>query len=279
MQKRLHDIEVHPVADLFPMMGDDELRELAADIKEHGLVHPIYLNGGGQLLDGRNRLRACEIADIKPVFETVDPPDVLAFVVSLNVKRRNLSAGAKAIAAAEAWDRATFPKNLGKQGKAGALAALFGINHTYVQQARALLQDDPPAAEAVKAGGVLKDAYEKLQRRKGDLLNHEIKLRDLNATRPDLTARVDAGTLDLDEAIRIAASEAAERKQQRADATANLIDGVRGLDRPPEQAAEMAEVYDFALAESMRELIDARRLRNVAAYALALAEALEGGDQ
>lgn len=35
---------VHPVADLFPMLGADELAELAEDIKQRGLLHPVVLD-------------------------------------------------------------------------------------------------------------------------------------------------------------------------------------------------------------------------------------------
>ncbi len=50
--------DVHPVAELFPMLGADDLAELAADIAERGLLHPIVLDADGRLLDGRNRLAA-----------------------------------------------------------------------------------------------------------------------------------------------------------------------------------------------------------------------------
>ena len=30
---------VHPAADVFPMMSDEEIDDLAADIKKHGLSH------------------------------------------------------------------------------------------------------------------------------------------------------------------------------------------------------------------------------------------------
>jgi hypothetical protein len=32
---------VHPAADVFPMMSDEEINDLAADIKKHGLARPI----------------------------------------------------------------------------------------------------------------------------------------------------------------------------------------------------------------------------------------------
>jgi hypothetical protein len=43
--------------------------------------------------------------------------DPLALVVSLNVKRRNVSAGHKAIAAAEAWELVGVPTGAAARGK------------------------------------------------------------------------------------------------------------------------------------------------------------------
>ena len=40
-------MKVHPLADMFPMMPEDELTELAEDIKNHGLIHPIILDDDG----------------------------------------------------------------------------------------------------------------------------------------------------------------------------------------------------------------------------------------
>jgi ParB-like chromosome segregation protein Spo0J len=58
----MSELAVHPVAALFPMLADDELDELVADIKARGLLQPIVLDAEGRVLDGRNRLAACEIA-------------------------------------------------------------------------------------------------------------------------------------------------------------------------------------------------------------------------
>jgi ParB-like chromosome segregation protein Spo0J len=42
---------VHPVADLFPMMTNEELDDLAADIKANGLIQPIVVDKDGFLID------------------------------------------------------------------------------------------------------------------------------------------------------------------------------------------------------------------------------------
>ena len=65
-------------------------------------AEPIIL-ADGQILDGRNRHRACELAGVEPEFVESDGADPLALVVSLNVKRRHMTASQRAISAAEAW--------------------------------------------------------------------------------------------------------------------------------------------------------------------------------
>lgn len=78
----------HPAAEAFPMMDDDRFNELRADIDTNRLLVPITLYGG-QILDGRNRQRACDELDIEPDYETYDG-DPWAYVWSLNGQRRDL---------------------------------------------------------------------------------------------------------------------------------------------------------------------------------------------
>jgi hypothetical protein len=57
----------HEIANAFPLMEGIEFDELVADIKAHGLRNPITLFED-QILEGRNRDRACRIAGIKPLY-------------------------------------------------------------------------------------------------------------------------------------------------------------------------------------------------------------------
>jgi hypothetical protein len=50
------ELPVFPAADVFPMMADDELDELASDIRENGLREPLVIaeiSGEVVLVDGR----------------------------------------------------------------------------------------------------------------------------------------------------------------------------------------------------------------------------------
>ncbi len=70
------------------MLADDELKDLAADIAERGLLQPLVKDKDGRLLDGRNRLAACGIAGVEPTFITYEGDDPAGYAVSVNVARR-----------------------------------------------------------------------------------------------------------------------------------------------------------------------------------------------
>jgi ParB-like chromosome segregation protein Spo0J len=88
-------MKIHPIADKFPMLGDADMVKLADDIRENGLRIPI-ITWRGAVVDGRNRLRACEKAGVTPDFEEGDfasEHEVKAFIISMNIRRRHLTAG------------------------------------------------------------------------------------------------------------------------------------------------------------------------------------------
>jgi site-specific DNA-methyltransferase (adenine-specific) len=95
---------VHPAAEIFPLLRGQPFDELVEDIREHGQRQTIVMFGA-QLLDGRNRWRACEALGVEPRVEQWDEQgSPVAFVISLNAKRRHLTSIQAATAAAKAAD-------------------------------------------------------------------------------------------------------------------------------------------------------------------------------
>ncbi len=74
------------------MAGSDDYQRLVSDIKENGLIEPIWLLDN-KILDGRNRYKACIDAGVTPEFKEYEGDDALSFVLSLNLSRRHLNSG------------------------------------------------------------------------------------------------------------------------------------------------------------------------------------------
>lgn len=92
--------EIHPAANLFPMMTEKEYQGLKADIAEHGQREDIT-EWCGKIIDGRNRLRACEELGIEPLIAELDEEhDPYAYVISHNLHRRHLTTSQRAKVAA-----------------------------------------------------------------------------------------------------------------------------------------------------------------------------------
>ena len=54
---------VHPAAAVFPIMSGREFDELVEDVRVNGLREPVVVSSD-QLIDGRNRVRACAAAGV-----------------------------------------------------------------------------------------------------------------------------------------------------------------------------------------------------------------------
>ena len=94
-------MKIHPAAELFPMIEGAEFSRLLADIEANGQQEPITVTTEGELLDGRNRLRACEQLKIEPQKRVYEGADPVGYVVSLNLHRRHLNESQRAMVAAK----------------------------------------------------------------------------------------------------------------------------------------------------------------------------------
>lgn len=168
-------LEIHPLADLYPHMPEDEFLALKADILSQGLLDPITLHEN-KIIDGRHRYRACQELDIAPRFEEYKGESPIRFVVGKNGHRRHLNSSQKAIVAL------ALEKELAKlaklrQGARNDITQKFaesekseareqaakatGTNRQYVSDAKRLEQDAPELLEQVRQGALnIPDAVE-----------------------------------------------------------------------------------------------------------------------
>jgi len=175
---------------IFPEAKKEDFERLKADIEANGFdkSQPIttYEN---EILDGWNRLKACQQLEIAPVFTKFSgsAADAIAFVMRTN-KRRNLNSGQWATIAAEAEDlmasiaeavekdrREKIAKSTEGNNRAAVekqtvqkivpfvskdtskltdskTADLFNTNRTYVNNAVKMKEAAPEVFEKVKAG-------------------------------------------------------------------------------------------------------------------------------
>jgi len=205
--------EVHPVADLFPMLPDDELQDMAADIKGRGQLQPIVLDKDGRILDGRNRFAACKRAGVEPKFVTYDGDDPDGYALAVNISRRHMTKGQQAIVVARSC--------LVSKQKMRDAASQHGVTAGRIAQASTILEFAPDLVDAVLGGtGKFDGAYEIAKQRKREKLEREDAAESIRSEAPDLADAV------AEESITLAEAKEALRKriedEQRAQRVAEI---------------------------------------------------------
>lgn len=279
--------EVHPAADVFPMLTDTELQELADDIRANGLIYPIVVDSDGRLIDGRNRLTACNLAGVEPRFETLsDGTDVVSYILSTNISRRHLTKGQQAMAIARAF-------LLSKRGEQGQAAKDHGVSQARVSQAATVLEYAPELADGVMAGAPLNDAYEVARARKVEAEARaadsraaaevvEMKLARVREQAPDLLELISNEKRTLEDALReLAERERSEIERARAErdrisresaALARAVSYAAQVIASPASRAAIARDFDQAASDNPF-IVDRETIRQASENLAALVEA------
>lgn len=142
---------IHPAANFFPLLDGKDLQALADDIKATGQREPCVMLRG-QLLDGRNRWRACSLIGVEPArrefgSRSSDGTDPVKAVLSWNLHRRHLDASQRAMVAARA--RALFDDEARDRMRLGGKATSGNA------EASASLQTAAPVHTADRAAALL----------------------------------------------------------------------------------------------------------------------------
>jgi len=165
-------MEFHPVANVFPLMTGDEFDALVTDIAENGQLEPIWTHQG-QIIDGRNRYRACCQLGLVPEYrEWAGIGSLVAFVMSMNLHRRHLTSSQRAVVAldilpmledeaeqerrrkiSEYRSTGETVQTIAPSEKSRDKAAEYtGTNRQYVSDAKRLRDEAPEILERVRSG-------------------------------------------------------------------------------------------------------------------------------
>jgi len=201
------------VANIFPLMEGDQYEQFKSDIAANGLLEAIWLHPDGSIIDGRNRHRACLELGIEPRFRTwSDTGSLVSFVVSLNLMRRHMNEGQKAMAA--------------------DTARPFYDEEARARQAQNALNNQPQSLNPEKIPDSEKgDARDKAAKDFGTNGKYVDYARKLRQKAPDLAKKVEDGEISMNFAMRqLGKREAEERQKKRAAQGTKQIDSP---DDPP----------------------------------------------
>ena len=165
MSTPMKDYRISDEANLIPEASPGEYQDILASIEEIGQQEAIGVKDG-QIIDGRNRYRACRELGIEPRFiELGDDVDLLKYVLAKNLARRHLDASQRAVIAYKlsAWSKpggdrrseayregvdqsAILPDGFTQEQS----AKLLNVSPRSVRQAGKVISEDSPAAPALR---------------------------------------------------------------------------------------------------------------------------------
>jgi len=164
---------VHPLAELIPPMSSREYADLKADLEANGQQEPITLYEG-KILDGRHRARALDELNLRPISRTYEGDEPAAYVISLNLTRRDLTMSQRAAVAVEFLPALEeegrkrqghgltapgqpAPERLcsGEHKRSREIAAeICGVAHAQIGRAKRVKRDAPDDFERIRRGEI-----------------------------------------------------------------------------------------------------------------------------
>lgn len=219
-------------ANEFPLLPEEELKELSQDLEVSGQQHPIIIYNG-MILDGRNRIRAFQDTNLKEAaveYFTGTEFEAVEKIRGLNILRRHLTMGQRAHVAlaylpyeeAEAKKRQGArtdlvpdpePSGQEKRGKSrNIVAEKFNLSGQRISEAKSLAMNAPDLSEEVKAGTKSLDkATREMKVRRED---REKKIESLKNHAYDIYTQYLKGQIELDDAYGQLSFRQAQKKRE-----------------------------------------------------------------
>lgn len=152
------DLPPHPAANCFPLLDDDAIKALVADLRARGMQVPV-------VVDGRSRALAAAAAGVEVRWEPLaDGDDPVSVAISANLIHRHMSESQRALAGA-LLARLRIGANQHREGASieapsqAQAAERLHVSRANLQRAAAV-KDNPVLAPAIADGTItVGDAY------------------------------------------------------------------------------------------------------------------------
>lgn len=148
----------HEATNLFPLLEGKEFEDLVTDIRQNGQLEPIWTYQG-EIVDGRNRYRACKELGIEPKVKEWNGKDsLISFIISLNLHRRHLNESQRAMVAARLGNmqKGRPRKNASIEAFSQTnVAGTLNVSRSNVQRAQKVQQKAiPEIIKRIDSGGL-----------------------------------------------------------------------------------------------------------------------------
>ena len=161
-KSKLTNYPNHPYTQMFPVMTGLPFDSLVEDIRQHKQQVPCQ-RYKGFIIDGRNRILACQKLGITPIIVEWRPPDpkrnidtqILEFIVAMNIHRRQLSESQRAMIAADYYNKikGKTDTQIGNGRLSAKAAAMFEVGLSCFHRALRIVNwGDKELAKLVRTG-------------------------------------------------------------------------------------------------------------------------------